>query len=78
MATDILPSDLLQLSDESLSDGPVQLTREDKILLLACRRYIEVTQTTPDGFCHELFDLASQFIDHQGKDFLSMIKTKAA
>ncbi|EGG93791.1 hypothetical protein IMCC1989_735 [gamma proteobacterium IMCC1989] len=45
------------------------LSTEDKALLLACRRYMASTNVLPHEFCKELFDLASQALDHSSEDF---------
>ncbi len=46
---------------ENLSD----FTTEDKVILLACRRYMAATNQDAMDFCEELFDLASQEMANQ-------------
>ena len=44
------------------------ITQDDKALLAACRKYIQVTDTTPKIFVDELMDLASQYLSNYPSD----------
>lgn len=49
------------------------LSMEDKILLLACRRYMVSTNVSPHEFCKELFDLAFQEIEISSEEFTKIL-----
>lgn len=50
-----------------------RLTPEDAALLFACKEYMRITETDPEGLIRELYDLASQCVDSFAIDCLSRI-----
>lgn len=46
-------------------------TQYDSALLVASKKYIQVTDSTPELFVKELMNLASQYIDHLPEEILS-------
>ncbi|WP_415906258.1 hypothetical protein ACMXYX_15830 [Neptuniibacter sp. QD72_48] len=52
-------------------------TEYDAALLTVCKKYIDVTDTTPELFVKELMNLASQYIDHLPEEILSTVSSKS-
>lgn len=69
MSTVISNNSALQHSSFSGLIPSDSISTDDMVLLLACRRYMATTNTSPLDFCKELFELASQELDHFGDDF---------
>ena len=56
----------------------VNTTEYDAILLSTCKKYIQITDSTPEDFVKELMDLASQYVDQLPEELLSMITKKTS
>jgi len=54
----------------------VNTTEYDAILLSTCKKYIQITDSTPEGFIKELMDLASQYVDQLPEEILSVVTQK--
>lgn len=46
------------------------ITQYDSVLLDACKKYMRITDTSPEDFVKELMDLASQYVDHLPDEIL--------
>ena len=53
-------------------------TEYDAVLLSTCKKYIQITGSTPEDFVKELMDLASQYVDQLPEEILSMITKKSS
>jgi len=58
----------LSLTEENI-ENMCEFSREDKIILLAARRYMASTNIKAVDLCHEFFDLASQALSNEAEDF---------
>jgi len=54
----------------------VNTTEYDAILLSTCKKYIQITDSTPEDFVKELMDLASQYVDQLPEEILSVVTQK--
>lgn len=52
-------------------------TQHDEALLIACDKYIQVTDTNPESFVDELMNLASQYLENYPSDNLLFSSKKS-
>lgn len=50
-------------------------TKSDEALLVACKHYIRITQSSDEHFIREILDLASQYCDQLPSEIIEKLRT---